>query len=248
MLGMRSNYQGVWNIIRFNWPFFLSALVAIFIGLAIAAAVPRAWSWLFLIGSLIAFGSMMVSLVVSWFIYDHSRLYDLSWFKESGLNESASVVNLSAGFDETSEILANALPSNLTSLDFYDPVHHSEPSIRRARQAFPPSPKLLKVSSSSFPFEDESVDLVCLILSAHEIRDSQERVVFFKEVKRILKPNGQVVVIEHLRDWVNFVVYSIGFLHFHSHRSWLETFSSAGLTVASEIKHTPFLSRFTLHK
>ncbi len=37
---------------------------------------------------------------------------------------------------------------------------------------------------------------------------------FFNELNRVLKPNGQIVVTEHLRDLNNFLAYNIGFFHF----------------------------------
>jgi hypothetical protein len=55
-------------------------------------------------------------------------------------------------------------------------------------------------------------------------------------------------VTEHLRDPANFLAYTIGFLHFHSRRTWLDTFQSAGLRVEREVKTTPFVTTFFLAK
>ncbi|NJR43781.1 MAG: class I SAM-dependent methyltransferase [Akkermansiaceae bacterium] len=178
MLIARSRYQGVWNIIRFNWPLFLVALLTIVTSLICAAFVPHPWNVLFRAGGLLAFGSVILSLVTSWMIYDRSSLYDLTWLRHFSLNQESCIVNLSAGFDETSEILKIRVPAEVIAMDFYDPVLHSEPSIRRARGVYSPSPELLKVTTSSFPQPDESVDLICMILSAHEVRKSDERTLF----------------------------------------------------------------------
>ena len=83
-------------------------------------------------------------------------------------------------------------------------------------------------------------------VSAHEIRDENERVVFFEELKRSLKVNGKIVVTEHLRDVPNFLAYTIGFFHFHSKSSWMRTFRRANLKVLQEAKITPFLTTFVL--
>ena len=61
-------------------------------------------------------------------------------------------------------------------------------------------------------------------------------------------PKGQVIVTEHLRDTANFIAYNIGFLHFHSKETWLQTFRNAGFKVFQEIKITPFISTFILTK
>ena len=87
-----------------------------------------------------------------------------------------------------------------------------------------------------------------LIFAAHEIRNEEERSLFFKELARILKPGGNIVVTEHLKDLPNFMAYNIGFLHFHSKRSWLTTFKSADLILKKETKQTPFISTFILCK
>jgi ubiquinone/menaquinone biosynthesis C-methylase UbiE len=86
------------------------------------------------------------------------------------------------------------------------------------------------------------------ILSAHEIRNDEERNSFFKELRRALTATGQIIVTEHLRDTANLLAYNIGFFHFHSKKTWLNTFHSAGLSVASEIKITPFITTFILDK
>ena len=131
-------------------------------------------------------------------------------------------------------------------MDFYNPETHTEVSIKRARKAYPPSSNTLKTSTSILNLADNSVDKVFITLSAHEIRNENERVVFFKEVARILKPKGQIFVTEHLRDTVNFLAYNIGFFHFLSKSSWHQTFQSSNLSIRKEVKITPFITTFIL--
>ena len=64
-------------------------------------------------------------------------------------------------------------------LDFYEPQKHTEVSIKRARKAYPPSPDTKHVKSTLLPLADKSVDNLFVIFSAHEIRDSNERISFF---------------------------------------------------------------------
>ncbi|MEL6989123.1 MAG: methyltransferase type 11, partial [Bacteroidota bacterium] len=78
----------------------------------------------------------------------------------------------------------------------------------------------------------------------HEIRDDQEKVSFLKSCKDVLKEDGKLVVVEHLRDIPNFFAFTIGFTHFFSKRTWTNSFKSAGFSKVVERKFTPFMSVF----
>ena len=94
----------------------------------------------------------------------------------------------------------------------------------------------------------EIADQVYLIFAAHEIRDEKERDIFFQEVKRVLKPDGQIIITEHLRDFSNFMAYTIGFFHFMPKKNWEKNFRSAGLSCVNKVKSTPFVTTFILEK
>lgn len=57
-----------------------------------------------------------------------------------------------------------------------------------------------------------------------------------------------VVLVEHLRDWKNFIAFGPGFVHFHSRRSWLRTIREAGLLIERESAVTPFVECFVLRR
>jgi ubiquinone/menaquinone biosynthesis C-methylase UbiE len=96
------------------------------------------------------------------------------------------------------------------------------------------------------PFPDGTFDCALAILSAHEIRNTEERSALFRELRRIIKPDGVIFVTEHIRDVNNFLAYTIGAFHFHSRPEWLRTFENAGLAVIKETKTTPFITTFML--
>ncbi len=237
--------QGVGNIVRFNWPFYALALGGLLAGALLRPHLAAPWHGL--AGAALALGLLttLASLAVSAWVYDVSGLYQLGWLP--ALPPAAHLVNINAGFDETSALLRATFPAaTLTVLDFYDPARHTEASIGRARRAYPPYPGTVAVPTTALPLPPASADAVLAVLAAHEVRDEAERVAFFREIGRVLKPGGQVVVVEHLRDLPNFLAYTVGFLHFHSRATWQRTFRAAGLRVAHETKVTPFLTVFTL--
>lgn len=247
MAAMRKPLQGVWNIIRFNWQLYALA-VALLIVLYLGTHV--IWEGMeeyFLPLSLLIFGPLIVSLLVSMYVYDLSGLYRLRWLDSLRLPDAGHIININAGFDETSTLLLGKFPTaQLTVLDFYDPVRHTEVSIRRARRAYPPYPGTRQVSTSQLPFPDQSADAVFVIFAAHEIRDEAEKRAFFAELRRVLRPTGQLVVTEHLRDFPNFLAYTIGFFHFYHRPGWLRVFADTHFKLNREIKVTPFVSTFIL--
>jgi hypothetical protein len=68
---------------------------------------------------------------------------------------------------------------------------------------------------------------------------------FLKECNRLCKPTGKVIMVEHLRDFPNFLAFSIGFCHFFPRATWKKAFTSAGFSSFEETKFTPFMSVFT---
>ncbi len=243
---VRKPFQGVSNIIRFNRHFFIPALLLIFLlFIGIGFAGPSIQPYL-IASAVLGVTSLIIPLAVSWYVYDASGLYKLN---RSTLPHNPVIVNINAGFDETSALLQSKFSdAKLYVFDFYDAERHTEPSIKRARKAYPPYPGTQLISASKLPMDDNSTDAIFLFLSAHEIRDNEERIQFFTEVKRILKPEGKTYITEHLRDLPNFLAYTIGFFHFHPKRTWKQAFKKSGLAIEQEIKNNPFITTFVLTK
>ncbi|WP_246144067.1 class I SAM-dependent methyltransferase [Neolewinella aurantiaca] len=232
---------------RFNWHFYVLAVVGVALGLLVARWLGGYW---YVTGICVAIGVLattLISLLVSWYVYDKSELYRFEWLPN--ISAGAKIVNIHAGFDETSVLLADKYPTaELTVLDFYDPELHTEVSIKRARKMYPSYPGTIRITTDDLLLEDDSVDVVFLLMAAHEIRDAEERGHFFRRIHRGLKPGGRVVLTEHLRDGPNTLAYSFGVFHFLPYEEWHLTFSLAGFEEISEEKITPFLTTFTLIK
>lgn len=246
---LRKPFQGVANILRFNWHFYVLAGVVV-AGLGFAARLlPEPWALgAGVLGGLAA-GTMLVSLGVSHFVYDRSNLYTLDWLPPTLVPVQGRILNVNAGFDETSALLKNRYPTaEMQVFDFYNSETHTEISIRRARKAYPPYPGTQAVKTAALPCPDATVDVVFVLFAAHEIRDDDERSQFFRELHRVCKPTGRVVVTEHLRDGANFLAYTLGFFHFLPGSVWRQTFASADFTVCETVKITPFVTTFLLEK
>lgn len=238
--------QGVKNIILFNWHFYVVAIVFI-VGMGLMTFCISTPNNFIIHGCIIGLSLViLLSLFITYWVYDKSELYQLRWLSDIGVNR---ILNVHAGFDEITATIQKKIPAvELVVSDFYNSSFHTEVSIKRARKASFYKSDTINVSTKSLPFGNNEFDIVIGFLSIHEIRDKTERVTFFKQLHRVTRDNGQIIVTEHLRDWKNFIAYSIGFFHFHSRKTWLETFEGAGLVLKQEIKTTPFITTFILEK
>jgi ubiquinone/menaquinone biosynthesis C-methylase UbiE len=84
------------------------------------------------------------------------------------------------------------------------------------------------------------VDAAFVVFTAHELRRAESRERLFRELARVVRPGGEIVVVEHLRDWRNFLAFGPGFLHFLPERAW----RTASLRIARTFTITPFVRVF----
>lgn len=242
----RRKFQGVLNILSFNRHFYIYGLLVL--ALIITSYLLFSWSALifWLVISAFTYGLLM-PLIVSAYVYDFSGYYHFAWLKKLNFpgSHDKQILNINAGFDETSFIIKEIFPkSDLKVFDFYNAEQHTEPAIVRARKVSLVYPNTQQITSNCIPLDDKSVDIIFLLSAVHEIRTQDEKVHFLKECFRVCKPTGSVIMVEHLRDFSNFVAFTIGFTHFFPRRVWRKAFEKAGFTSFSETKFTTFMSIF----
>jgi len=238
------------NILSFNRHFYFWGLIAL-AALVVAfylLQLPTLLSTVVIAG--FTYGLLM-PLFVSAYVYDFSGYYKLDWLKQYLPKDSPSVhlVNINAGFDETSFLIKDILPeAQMHVFDFYDEKRHTEAAIIRARKVSLTYPNTREMDGYRIPMADSSTDVVFLLSAAHEIREFGEKVEFLSECKRICTPTGKIIMVEHMRDVPNFLAFTIGFFHFFSKGTWKKAFSSAGFSSLIHKKFTPFMSVFVYSK
>ena len=243
----RRKFQGVLNILSFNRHFYVFGLAVLMVLFASRLLIewPDTIFWLVITAFLYG---LLMPLIVSAFVYDFSGFYKFNWLNNlitDGIGVK-QIVNINAGFDETSFIIKNKFPrSDIKVFDFYNAKQHTEPAIKRARKVSLVYPGTQQIASGSIPLKDNTADIVFLLSAVHEIRSDKEKVQFLKECNRICKPEGKVIMVEHLRDFPNFLAFSAGFTHFFSRSTWKNAFESAGFSSFQETKFTPFMSVFS---
>ena len=242
----RRKFQGVLNILSFNRHFYvigLGALAILFVS-SLLIEWPATLFWVIIAAFLYG---LIMPLIVSAYVYDFSGYYKFHWLKDLiNNNETAErIVNINAGFDETSFIIKDKFPrADIRVFDFYNATQHTEPAIKRARKVSLIYPNTQQIESNSIPLKDNSVDLIFLLSAVHEIRSYKEKLGFLSECHRICKQGGKVIMVEHLRDFPNFLAFTVGFTHFFSSSVWKNAFERAGFSSFRETKFTPFMSIF----
>ncbi|MBI1767414.1 MAG: methyltransferase domain-containing protein [Bacteroidetes bacterium] len=243
----RRKFQGVLNILSFNRHFYIIGLgiLAVLLLVHFLAEWPVIIFWLIIAAFMYG---LIMPLLVSAYVYDFSGYYKFNWLKNivSDNEKIKLIININAGFDETSFIIKNKFPeSDLRVFDFYNAKQHTEPAIIRARKVSLIYPNTQQIASNSIPLKDNTADIIFLLSAVHEIRSHDEKVQFLKECHRLCKSGGKVIMVEHLRDFPNFLAFSVGFTHFFSRSVWKNAFERAGFSAFQETKFTPFMSIFS---
>lgn len=240
-------YSGVLKIARFNWPWYAAAVAITGTGLFLLQSGTLTGSWVLLgfTGLFAASFWLLISLAVSYYVYDRSPVSRGAWL--DGVNPACvrRAAIFHAGQDEASAVVARVLPSAAIQVfDFHDPTRDGTPSLERARALA--EHHAATIASEQIPLNDGTLDLALVVFAAHEIRRDGERAAFFRELARALAPTGRAVIVEHLRDGWNFIAYGPGALHFLSRKTWHRSFAAGGLKVLRETPCTPFVRVFEL--
>lgn len=243
----RTRYQGLEQIFLYNHPFYFRTLSGVIAAIILSLWLPLTFRVLLLLATGAAIFWTCSSLLVSHYVYDRSNFYSFCWLPGCLSRPPTRWINIHAGLDETSAIIASMFPgSEGQTADIYDPHEMTEPSIERARRMV--AAPLATTGWPGLPAPDREFDAVFLIFAAHELRHHRARVQLFREVARVLRAGGELVLVEHSRDWANFVAFGPGFLHFFSERIWRNAANAAGLSIHVRHTLTPFVHVFVLRR
>ncbi len=245
----RRRYQGVAQILQFNWRMYAATAGVLFVCWVAAAFLPVAGRAVLLLASAPAAFWLATSLAVSHYVYDRFPLYELDWLERALAYTPQRWLNVHSGWDETSGLLAGAFPGAAGQVaDIFDARVMTEPSIRQAHKMNRSPVAATPARYNALPFESGTFDAAFAIFAAHELRRHDQRVQLFCEIGRVLAPGGELVVVEHARDWRNFLAFGPGFLHFFSPRAWRRVACDAGLVVRTEFRMTPFVRLYIVRR
>jgi ubiquinone/menaquinone biosynthesis C-methylase UbiE len=144
------------------------------------------------------------------------RIYDATWgrmfsaaydrgFKaseEAGLREMrrellagarGRVLELGAG----TGLNLDLYPTGIESLALLEPDPHMTRQLRRKLAESDQAAEIVEAPAENLPFDDDSFDTVAVTLVLCTVSDPQ---VALAEIKRVLKPGGQLLFLEHVRS------------------------------------------------
>lgn len=237
--------SGALAVVRFNWPFYaLSGLVALAALIVLLMSPNETLVRGAALAAIPAIYFALASFLASFFVYDLSGITKWEWLREIVPRDAKAIANINAGFDDTTDAIRGLFPQAMVETwVFFDPSRQTERSIVRARKD-QPARSAFEFDSSRLPLPAQSQDAVLLLFAAHEMREADERERFFRTAAAALRIGGVMVVVEHLRDFANALVYGPGAWHFYPRHEWLRLGKLAGLSLQSERQWTPFVRVF----
>lgn len=245
----RHPYQGVFQILQFNWRFYLATVTCISAALIASLLLPSQFGIALRLSAIPALFWLGSSLLVSHYVYDRFPLYDLTWISRALSCPPQRWINIHCGLDETSDLLAAVFPDATGQVvDIFDPLIMTEASIRQAQGIHRGATPALRAHYYNLIIPAGSFDAAFVLFAAHELRRHDQRVTLFQEIARALEPGGELVLMEHSRDWWNFLAFGPGFLHFFSKPAWRKAIFGAGFALRCEFSMTPFVHVYILRR
>lgn len=232
--------EGLHRIIQFNWPKLVVASGVVGIGASISRTTEGAVGLPALFIACVAVYFFVASLAVSWWVYDRSALHEWQWIAGLVPVEGQRWALVHVGFDATGPTLAATLGPPDAVIDVSPPLRRISPSLRRASRHIP-TPATEFARGARLPLASSTFDTVMLVFAAHEVRDADVREALFDELRRVLRPTGRVILVEHVRDAANIAAFGPGAWHFQPRGEWLRLARRSGLHTIEERKMTPFV-------
>lgn len=238
-MSTKPKFRRTTRYIRTHWPAFVGLYLALVAGVLLIG-LSLAFDWY----SFIPF-SLAIMLVVAYFlvayVYVAYRLNDPPGgtateflIDLAQLQAHHRVVCIDLGLKATAVTIAQHLTTGqVTVIDIYNPQSNIGGALRRARGRAlrpPPDPRLNWIDGNIqlLPLPDRSTGAVFMNQILSEFWIPEEREQLLAEVRRILIPEGRLLVAERVRSLANPALTGIVTYPLPTEKEWLGALTKAG--------------------
>jgi len=212
-----NRFAGTAHHVYAQWPGYLlryGGLVLAF--LLIGAGLVVGWQVLVALGILLLAAVFFLMLAALWTAH---RLYDSEGlqindllFAMSQTQPTDQIANIDLGLRQQALVLSRHLTTGkITVIDVYNPQFAPGKGLSRARRQAPATkhdPRLIWYDGhiNLLPMPDSSVTAVFMFHVLSEFGQEGDRQTLLREVRRILKPSGRLLIAEQTTSWLNWLL------------------------------------------
>lgn len=237
-------YEGTRNSIRTYWPLF-AALYGSVIAALVLIGIGFVGEWYAFVPFALA-----IMIVAAYFLlanfWAFHQLYDTPdsrpidvLYRMSQTRPAHQVAYIDLGTRSGAIFVARRLTTGVVHvIDVYNPESVPSAALRRRRQHAPRAPhdprlRWLDGTAALLPLPDRSVDAVFMDSVLSEFILPEERQMLLAEAKRILSPDGRLVLSERLRSQTNLLVLGPGYFGLMEEGELRNALHRAGLDILS---------------
>lgn len=200
-----------------QWPGYLLRYGGLILALLLVGlGLILDWRLLTAVGILILTAVFFLMLAALWtanklFDTDSQQVGDLL-YAMSQAKPTDRLAAIDLGLRQQAILLSSRLTTGrVTVIDVYNPRLTPNPALARARRQAPPTrqdPRLdwYDGQFNLLPLPDSSVEAVFMFQVLSEFSQHGDRLALLREVRRILKPSGRLLVSEQTASWLNWLL------------------------------------------